>query len=651
MNKTDQKTGMKEYRDFDLKHLPKEGSDEVGPFFWRKFEEAMSEKDRLQIPERLLYSYRMFRGAHWGEERKAKVKKKDRMTINLLFANIQRTVANITAKAPVAEVVDLDGNKDQADEMLSAQVKKWNNESESAKTLASSVLNMETYGITIEKAVYDPDTETSSSVLVDPFAFAPAPGYYEELNDCPYLAHAYPMPVEMVESLFDVEPGKVEGEESLAELGKDREDNRPIPAGTRVGTQNYPGNYTDTQHPASESMSRRAPALCVEIWVRDRTTEKIEQPVIDPETGEMMIDETTGEPITMVIEREKYPGGIRVVTMTNRGRLVLADRPNPNINPAIPREITSKSYLYDHFPFYKANSYEDTTSIWGFSAAEQVGDINQKFNELLTRLSSYLNRVTLPPLIVPKDSGITLSQINNKPGLVLQPTSTAVSSGIRYMQVPNLPSNFFEALNWYVEMFDRVSQIEDADRGVAPQGVIAAQAIVALQERGAVMMRAKIRAVDYLVRQRGRCAISFFQNFGQQTKSVDVQGDTYVIRGIEFAGRQFNYIVESGSTVARTTLQTQEQAMALYDKAAIDRRALLETLNFPGWKEIVERAGETQLDQALQILIDAGLDEQTAMELRQFLAQPQGGPGDAQSGGQTPSSRETRPPQPGEVNA
>ncbi|MCK5681159.1 hypothetical protein KAI46_10165, partial [bacterium] len=182
------------------------------------------------------------------------------------------------------------------------------------------------------------------------------------------------------------------------------------------------------------------------------------------------------------------------------------------------------------------------------------------------------------------------------------------------------------------------------DRGVAPSGVIAAQAIVALQERGAVMMQAKIRSVDYLVRQRGRCAISFFQNFGQLMTTIDVQGDMVPIQGIMFLGRSFNYIVESGSTVARTTLQTQEQAMGLYKEGAIDRRALLETLNFPGYKEIVERSGEGQLDQALQILIDAGMDEQEAKGLRQYLLQPQGGPGDAPQN----KPQEARQPQPGQ---
>jgi hypothetical protein len=60
----------------------------------------------------------------------------------------------------------------------------------------------------------------------------------------------------------------------------------------------------------------------------------------------------------------------------------------------------------------------------------------------------------------------------------------------------------------------------------------------------------------------------------------------------------------------------------------IDRRALLETLNFPGWKEIVERMGENQLDQALNILVESGLPIEMAQQLQIQLSQSQGGPGD-----------------------
>ena len=357
-----------------------------------------------------------------------------------------------------------------------------------------------------------------------------------------------------------------------------------------------------------------------------------EEPALDPETGEPIIDPETGlpvmQPVTRVIgQRDKYPGNIRVVTITNHGRLMLEDRPNPNINPALPREVSCKTYLYDHYPFYKANSYEDTTSSWGFAAAEQVGDINLEIDEIVTRITNYIKRVTNPPLVIPKDTGITKQMITNEPGLILRPISTASAAGIKYLQVPNLPADFFQALDILIKFFDRIYSIEDADRGAVPNRIVSGAAIAALQERGAVLIRAKIRAVDYLVRMRGRCAISFFQNFGIFPELINAQGTAQQVRGIDLAGREFNYLVESGSTVAKTSLQVQEQAENLYKEGVIDRQAYLETINFPDWKKIIERVGEGQLGQAIQILIQAGLPEDMGKALYQQLMQPQGGPG------------------------
>ena len=52
---------------------------------------------------------------------------------------------------------------------------------------------------------------------------------------------------------------------------------------------------------------------------------------------------------------------------------------------------------------------------------------------------------------------------------------------------------------------------------------------------------------------------------------------------------------------------------------AIGQKGLLEVLNWPNWREEVERTAESQVDQALQILVDSGLPEEQAMAIRQFV--------------------------------
>jgi hypothetical protein len=318
-----------------------------------------------------------------------------------------------------------------------------------------------------------------------------------------------------------------------------------------------------------------------------------------------------------------------VVTVTNQGALVLNDAPNPNVNPEIEREHQANTYLYDHFPFWSAVSYKDTTSIWGFAAAEQVGDLAEKVSELLSRMYRYLARVMLPPLIIPQDTGITEADVNNAPGLILTPVSSSAASSIRFVDVPSLPADTVRLYEMLLGTFDRVYQIEDADRGDTPDRIVAASAIVALQERNAVLMRHKIRAIDYLIRQRGRAAISFFQNFGVTVEPVKVGDALRPIKGTDTINRKFKFIVESGSTVPQTSLQIKEQALDLAKMGMIDNEALLETLQFPNWRRIVERRAEagTQLEQAAQVFIQAGVDPAQMQQLVAVANQPQGGPG------------------------
>ena len=167
---------------------------------------------------------------------------------------------------------------------------------------------------------------------------------------------------------------------------------------------------------------------------------------------------------------------------------------------------------------------------------------------------------------------------------------------------------------------------------MGPKGVIAASAIVALQERNAVLIQEKITSADSLVENRGKWNIAMAQNFGPK-ETIEVDGESVPIRGMDLAGRKFNFVVESGSTMPRTSLQLEEQSKDLYDKGAIDRQALLEALNYPNWKKIIERSSEGQVDQALQILIAAGLEEETAYALRAYVMEQNQGPGGSKTKG------------------
>ena len=551
-------------------------------------------------------NYRLFRGDHWGRKGASNP---DKISINLFFANVQRTVANITSKNPVVEVVDMDGYVDGADEVLTNKVRKYWHESEQQATLSLSCQNNEIYGITVEKHGWLSPTKEPFTVALDPYSFFPPPGYYADVQDMPYIIHAYSMDVNTIEKTFDQEKDSIKAEDVRTILGReDREEARPNETMMNRESGVVHDQYKNTSEITGRTSKAKGDGLVVECWFKD----------------------------------DSMPDGIRVVSITNRGHAVLTDMENPNINLQIDTEAIKKTYAWGRFPFSYVNSYEDSTSIWGFSAGEQVGKLNKRIDEMVSRMVSWANRAMFPPLRVDAGCGITKSMINNKPGLVLMPTRP--NAKIEFIPVPNPPQAFFQVLDFLTNFHDRIYQIEDADRGVVPTGVTAASAIVALQERNAVLIQHKIRAMEQIARERGRWTISALLNFSTEVETIEVRGETIEFQGISLAGRQFNYMVESGSTVARTSIQQQEQAINLYRDQAIDRQALLETLNFPDWKQIVERVGEGQLNQAIQILVQAGMEEEQAAQLKQYLLEPQGGPGNTGQQG-------TQQPQPGTPRA
>ena len=102
---------------------------------------------------------------------------------------------------------------------------------------------------------------------------------------------------------------------------------------------------------------------------------------------------------------------------------------------------------------------------------------------------------------------------------------------------------------------------------------------------------------------------------------VSVNGQPKEFVGTDYRGRKFNFVVESGSTVPRTSLQVQELVMKLAEAGKLSTPYLLETLNMPGWKQEVARTSGPLVEQAMGILMDAGAPPEALQELYGMIQQ------------------------------
>jgi hypothetical protein len=610
---------------WSLTEIPPEGDDDVGEFAYDLFEIANREKLRLKVDTTAMRNFAMYRGG----KQEGMFMQKNLYPANLYFANIERTVANITARDPVGEVVDLDGKTDEAEKILSAKLKKWWNDTDQRAKLRLSSKLMEVYGISIEKPFFDTKKRYDADIeLIDMFSFFPAPGNWANISeDAPYIAFAYVDFLEKIESKWNVKG--VMADEAYQLLGTEREKfKNPASPHDYTSTGRYATPMLPVEAGQNRPLDRKLErGLVIELWIRDGRTKTVEtdMEIEDPENEGNFI-RVPAEQVVPV-----YPDGIRKITVTKadgatnmgkNGFIVLNDGHNPNINSRLPVERAKNTHPWGRFPVYIVNSYHDPVSIWGFAAAEQTGFLLYFINEILKKLINWVKNVMTPPLIIQKHCGITRQMIesdNEQAGrLILMPSIP--NARIEFMQIPNLPSTFFVVLDKLISLHDRIHAIEDADRGVAPKGVIAMGAIVALQEKNQLALRPKTVSVETLAEQRSKWSIGLWQNWGTASDMVSVSGEPVEFVGTDYAGRRFNFIVESGSTTPRTSLQVQELTMKLAEKNFISKPYLLETLNMPGWQEEVARTSGPLVQQALTILLDSGADPDKVGELADDLA-------------------------------
>jgi hypothetical protein len=630
-------------RDWNVSDIPPEGNPDLADFVYNLFDNARLERERLGKPGDWIANYSLYRGSkkQQNSARKGATQQQPAvMPINLYFANVERTVSSITARNPTGEVVNIDGADDGSEQVLSQRLHKWWKDTSQQQKTRHTARMMEIYGIAIEKPFWDNPNRQPDMIIADPFSFYPAPGNWDDIStEAPYICYMHMNYVSELEQKFGIKGLKKEDYSEA--LGLSREEIKPQGYGNTNRTiGNYADPMTATGAASTDDDKSIERTIVIEVWLRDLREVTEREAVVEVGADGIPVE------MTKKTTRQVYPDGIRKITIAKAdseregqsGYVVINDCANPNINWNLPQDETSNTYPWGRLPCYHVNSYRDEVSIWGFSAAEQVGDLLQKINLIMSKLVSYVINVMAPPLIVQQNCGITKEMIEDnisKVGrMVLMPTIP--TARIEFMQIPNLPQTFFQTLDLIVKFFDRIYQIEDADRGVAPTGVVAASAIVALQERNAIVMQTKTSAIDAIVEQRSRWAIGLWQNHGAEEELVNVAGQPQVFMGGNYTNRKFSYVVESGSTTPRTSLQRQETAMTLYKLRAIGQQGLLEAVNWENWKEEVERTAESQLDQALQILIAAGMPKETAIQLRQTLMLPQGGPGDSVQAKVTP---------------
>lgn len=594
--------------------LPPEGHPRVGYRVFEILAEVLQHKNDLGLPAKWMRAYELSKNRHWRNTSK----KAPLVTANLLHAHRVRTVNTLTDNNPTFNVIQVgeveDGNPEKEDifDTLLKTAEFWWTDTEQQSVLEETVLNGELYGTTFEKVVFNRELEGGlgevEALTIDPWHIGWYPVKCKKLEKAHAVLHFYPMSVREARWRWPKAADQITSDDDMIKmLGDQRLEIKANSLGS-----NDQGYFTSVGNAIKQVLSTfgtgggkgagdlKEETLICEFWVKDRTRDK--------QTVKTEADTPEGEEAAEYeIEQEfdKYPGGIRCVIVCNGGKVVLEDKPNPSINPTLEPEQASQTYLWSRFPFSKAQSHTDTGNPWGMSDYEQLEMLNIEINKTISQLTLVKDRVARIKLINPKDSGVSNAEFTNAPGIV-NPSNNLVAQGLRYLDAPSLQPELFKVLDIYQALFFQVAgsfELEQAD--ATGKNVIAYKAIAALLERAATMLRGKIRNYTKLIRERGRMYLSHVMNWYTEQRFISYEQDgkkmTRAIRGTDML-LPAKLSVVSGSTMPVSRVQEREEALALYEKGAIDAEELLKKLDWKDWKDVIARVKSGPVGEFVQKL-------------------------------------------------
>lgn len=582
----------------DLSLIPPEGTAKVGQKVYELVGQIIKDKIDKGLHAKWLEHYRLSKNRPWKSDANVPL-----TSANLLHTHRQRTVNTLTDNEPAFNVAQVGQVEDEDLQRLQWTAEHWWREQEQQDVFAASVSNGEMNGIAIEKVWFDPDLEIGigevRTEVIDPFHFGFWPlDLKRRIQDSEACFHFYPKSVRWVKRQWPDQAAKIRADkEVLNDLGSEREKmGGPASEGSSSA-----GAFWSKIHGVvsaafgglnGEQDGVDPQTLVIECWVRDGAME---------DDGEM--------------QRGKYPGGIRRITVCSGGQVVLEDKANPSTNPNLPLEQAMQTYLWDKFPFIVTPSIEDPCSLWGQSDWEQLSGLQKSFSKALSQIEYFKDKAVRSKVINPLDSGVHNSEFTNDVGII-NPASSAQAQGIKYLEMnaAGLLRDIEGVLTLFKDLFFLVAGTFEMEQANAGRSDMAYKAIAALLEHASTMMRGKIRNYQRLIRERGRMYLSLAANYYTEERYISYDGpqgatETTVVTGEQLI-QPAKLTVVSGSTLPRAEMARREEALLLFKSGAYDDVALLEELDVPGRGEILQRKRAGQAGMITERLQDLGADEE-----------------------------------------
>jgi len=436
--------------------------------------------------------------------------------------------------------------------------------------MARVCLDMKRFGIGIIKQSVDssktgPFDQPSKIVFTktDPRYVWPDPlGKSWRWEDMKYLIVAEPSDLSDIRARWPVRGCLVQAEPTYSTRGEgDDEDN------DGNGIAMISPSHSDSGFTIGE----RGRALVKELWLKDES--KKFEPDLD-ELGNIIYD-AEGKPKGRDVKR--YPNGRLIISANRR---ILVDTANP--------------FRHGEPPY---TFFENRLSarLFTFGDVELLARLEDKVNIIHKDMMKNARTNINSPYVVDNnafDSPEKFKNITNEETLVIVKNAGAQVARLNQAEFPQF---VFPLVGWLSDMFNDLSGVSSIMQGGIEKGAqLSADAISNLQGSSANGLKMKARLLEQALVHMGYLLQWNIRQVYTSTMEIEIQdpssGKKVMVKWNPDADQpDYSVDVQVGSSLPGTKQGAQQLSMQLYDKDAIDRQALLDSLQYPGRNQIVDR--------------------------------------------------------------
>ena len=358
-------------------------------------------------------------------------------------------------------------------------------------------------------------------------------------------------------------------------------------------------DYVQSPQPklARDAAGRRQKITVLEVWIKDSRTKF--QPIIKNANAKEYKDRFQLDEDGYIIGNwvRRYPDG-RLLIVT--GNAVLKDAANP--------------YPHGQFPFVFPIG-EPSLLPYAEGDAMSIMSVTRKINNMVSAIHRYYQSEVTRPMHA--DSGWSndpnlASQVPNDPTFILEHVQ---GRDIVRPQAMDIPPIVMEYIGLLQNILDLTSGSSGVMRGQISDGAqLSAEALGALQNYASSRLALAATFFNAIIRQLGYQLMWILR--GTVKESIKVQitlpdgsskeidwesdrkvfetGDPIAIQKLR-ASEDYLVSIKAGTGRPGAKEQQQAQSLQLFNDDAIDRRALLDDLSYPGREAVIDRMRTQEL--------------------------------------------------------